>query len=300
MFSRTRSIRGFCVGLSLLTGIGASASTAIDACGQLEQSGACVLFRANGALYQLNTTAAFIAGDAVRVIGSIQDSCNSTCPGVAGCVFVGEITYCDGPVSIVGTLTATSGCTILADERDQLIQLDNVGGFALGERVIVSGEFNRRCEPRCSGIRRCMRNNSVVAAPPPPPPPPPPTGNDPSATSGSGDASTGGSGGSSGGTTGGAGSGSNGGSGGSGATGADDAGGADDGSGIDDTGGSLSGDGQTASGAGDGADDSPENGGAVDETTEPVNEMATFLCPVLGFAVPGFTLLGMARVRRRT
>lgn len=306
MFNRTPLLRGLGICLTLAVGSGALAASAIDACGQLEQSGACVLFRANGLLYQLNTNGAFIAGDAVRVIGSIQESCNSPCSGVAGCVIVGEITYCDGPVSIVGTLTATSGCTILADERGQLIQIDNVGGFALGDRVIVSGEFNRRCEPRCSGIRRCIRSNSIVAAPLPPPSPPP-AGNDPNtpASGSEGGASnpTGGSTADAGGAGGNGTSSGAGGAAGSGGAGGDGGAGDLDDTGISSgsggTGGSSNGGGQSAGGVDDSLDESLQDRAADDLANGPVNDVATFLCPVLGFAVPSLTLLGMIRVRRR-
>ncbi len=253
------------------------ASTAVDVCGQLVQVGSCVLLSVSGeGDYVLSATAAFVPGDNVRVIGSLEGSCSSSCSNYAGCITVGDITYCDGPVSVVGTLTATSGCIILADERDQLIAIDNVGTVAVGTRVIVSGEFSRRCEPRCSGIRRCIRNNSVVEAPLPPTPPP----------------DTGG-GSSNGGTTGG--TGGAGGDGGNGQTGNTGGSGSNGSTGGGSNGGTTSGDGSSG-----GSGNSGSGNSNPDDATDPLgDELATMLCPALGFAVPGLALLGIVRTRRR-
>lgn len=63
-----------------------------DACGTLVVSGGCLVFRGGGGDYLLGDYGRYAAGDAVRVIGTLNPDCVTICSGLDGCI-QGAITY---------------------------------------------------------------------------------------------------------------------------------------------------------------------------------------------------------------
>lgn len=61
-------------------------TTEIDACGVLVQSSRCVLFEGGGGNYVLSDYGGFKAGDAVRVVGTVDTNCITICPEADGCI----------------------------------------------------------------------------------------------------------------------------------------------------------------------------------------------------------------------
>ncbi len=61
-------------------------SSDFDACGTLVRTQDCVLFDGGGGLYYLSDYGRFQVGDAVRVVGSLDDSCVTICGEAQGCV----------------------------------------------------------------------------------------------------------------------------------------------------------------------------------------------------------------------
>jgi hypothetical protein len=61
-------------------------TTAIDACGVLVQGARCVLFEGSGGKYVLSDYGRFKAGDAVRVVGTVDTNCATMCSDADGCV----------------------------------------------------------------------------------------------------------------------------------------------------------------------------------------------------------------------
>lgn len=58
----------------------------IDACGVLVQGSRCVLFEGGGGKYVLSDYGHFKAGDAVRVVGTVDTNCTTLCSEADGCV----------------------------------------------------------------------------------------------------------------------------------------------------------------------------------------------------------------------
>lgn len=63
----------------------------IDACGVLVQGRECVLFQGGGGKYYLSEYGRFRAGDAVRVIGTVDPNCNAICSDADSCISGAEV-----------------------------------------------------------------------------------------------------------------------------------------------------------------------------------------------------------------
>ena len=76
-----------------------------DACGTLVRGVECVLFEGGGGRYVLSDYAGFKVGDAVRVIGTLDEACITICQEGDGCirgaeVFSPAVFPCGTPVSV--------------------------------------------------------------------------------------------------------------------------------------------------------------------------------------------------------
>ncbi|TWT45202.1 hypothetical protein RAS1_16240 [Phycisphaerae bacterium RAS1] len=63
----------------------------IDACGVLVQGRECVLFEGGGGSYYLSNYGRFRAGDAVRVVGTVDPDCSAICSDADGCISGAEV-----------------------------------------------------------------------------------------------------------------------------------------------------------------------------------------------------------------
>lgn len=115
-----------------------------QACGTLTAVTFCgvALETADGGLYLLNTVGDFTVGDVVAVTGDFEPLCIVVpeCQ-VSACVNVGTIEACGkNYFSGCGELVDVKGCTVFdPDDIDGLFLLAELGDFASGARVLVSG-----------------------------------------------------------------------------------------------------------------------------------------------------------------
>lgn len=77
----------------------------IDACGTLVRSGNCFLVEVAGGRFLVTETGRFGAGDEVRVIGTLDESCITICADADGCIrgaelFDPEILPCGTPIGV--------------------------------------------------------------------------------------------------------------------------------------------------------------------------------------------------------
>ena len=61
-------------------------TTEIDTCGVLVQGARCVLFEGGGGKYVLSDYGGFKAGEAVRVVGTVDTNCATICSEADGCI----------------------------------------------------------------------------------------------------------------------------------------------------------------------------------------------------------------------
>ncbi len=77
----------------------------IDACGTLVRSGNCFLVEVAGGRFLVTETGRFRAGDEVRVIGTLDESCITICADADGCIrgaelFDPEVLPCGTPIGV--------------------------------------------------------------------------------------------------------------------------------------------------------------------------------------------------------
>jgi hypothetical protein len=150
----------------LPVGTAASAGVPFDDVGTLVTGVECVLFEAeSGGLYVLGNYGDFSAGDTVRVVGDLSTDCVSACLQGDGCILNNDILDGSDYLAVCGTLISRGGCAILQDDADgSEYVLDQYGGFSVGQRVHVVGEYRAACGGECAVGIACIRNNSVQEA----------------------------------------------------------------------------------------------------------------------------------------
>ena len=140
----------------------AGAGELFDDCGTLVEGAECVLFQSDsGGLYLVSERGGFLIGDRVRVTGDLDTSCVSACLEGQGCIQDNQITDCDGLVAACGTLVSRNQCAILQADDGQEYVLDQYGGFSVGQRVHVLGEYEAECGGECASGVACIRNNTI-------------------------------------------------------------------------------------------------------------------------------------------
>lgn len=77
----------------------------IDACGTLVRSGNCFLVEVAGGRFLVTETGRFGAGDEVRVIGTLDETCITICADADGCIrgaelFDPEVLPCGTPIGV--------------------------------------------------------------------------------------------------------------------------------------------------------------------------------------------------------
>ena len=91
----------------------AACATTFSGCGTLFQGVECVLFRADdGSVYILDNLGSFVAGDRVRVVGTLDPVCLSICQQGNGCIqgntiTAGQTVCPGGPVPICPAVSTT-------------------------------------------------------------------------------------------------------------------------------------------------------------------------------------------------
>lgn len=152
-----------CVGVAVAT---LAQADPVDFCGQIVRGVECALFQADGGeRYVLDDPGNFSIGDRVRVRGERDQGCVSICLEGDGCISVAGITYCDGEITACGTLVDGVECVLFEDDGGFLFVIENRGSFAVGDRVLVRGQFSRDCASICQQETGCIADNSIEPSP---------------------------------------------------------------------------------------------------------------------------------------
>jgi hypothetical protein len=131
-------------------------------CGTLIQDGTCVLFQSDsGGTFVLDQTQAFVVGDRVQVVGTLDPSCATTCSPSDGCITVGTLETCATQFTACGTLIQRGACVDFLADRGGTFSLETTGGFAVGDRVSVSGVLDSSCVPPCQPADGCIAPDTI-------------------------------------------------------------------------------------------------------------------------------------------
>ena len=149
-----------CITTTLVGPCGVSFS----ACGTLVQAGTCVLFDSDtGDTYVVDQTGTFTAGDRVEINGTLHSNCTSACSPSSGCVTVSTVNTCGTSFTSCGLLVQRGACAAFTADHGGTYALDSLGGFAVGDRVRVSGTLDLTCTRPCATLNGCIRSNTVSA-----------------------------------------------------------------------------------------------------------------------------------------
>lgn len=149
-----------------LMAVAAGRADSVDLCGELVRGVECTLLEASdGRRYLLDDPGPFVVGDRIRVVGERDESCVTICQEGNGCITVVLATYCDGPFTACGRLVAGVECVLFEDDQGFLLAIENTAPFAVGDRVLVSGRFDRDCVTICQQTTGCIEDNTIRAAP---------------------------------------------------------------------------------------------------------------------------------------
>jgi hypothetical protein len=136
--------------------------TQFTSCGQLIVRGTCVLFVADrGGTYSLDTLASFVAGDRVRVAGTLDLTCAAQCPPEDGCITHNTIQSCNTTFVGCGTLVQGPGCVMFQADSGGTFALANTGGLSVGTRVHVTGVTGGACVNTCATTQTCIADNTI-------------------------------------------------------------------------------------------------------------------------------------------
>ncbi|MFO0972197.1 MAG: DUF5818 domain-containing protein [Phycisphaerae bacterium] len=156
------------LGATLAIGLVGSAALAqdnpaFDSCGTLIHGAECVLFRSDaGPAYVLETHGDFDVGDRVHVVGTLDESCVSTCMQGAGCIQQNTIEACaDTRFRACGKLVQGTECVLFETHDGQRYSLENQGDFQVDDRVFVAGTLDPDCASTCQEGDGCILDNSI-------------------------------------------------------------------------------------------------------------------------------------------
>jgi thermitase len=140
--------------------------------GQLIQGPNCLLFvRGNPAQDELvlENYGYFGPGTSVHVSGDLVMGCQTSCSLAVGCVLGNSIDSSSTPPQpffACGVLVQQDACLLFAPDSfpSTKYRLEHYGGFHVGDRVCVSGDFVAGCMSSCPGVLYCIQNNSISPA----------------------------------------------------------------------------------------------------------------------------------------
>jgi hypothetical protein len=135
-----------------------------EGCGTLVQGVECVLFQADeGGLYLLENLDGFGVGDRVFVTGVPDPDCVSFCQQEDACIFGNTIEPCvfEG----CGELIQGVECVLFQADAGGLYLLDNLDGFGVGDRVLVSGILDPTCFTICLEGDGCIFETVIGPCP---------------------------------------------------------------------------------------------------------------------------------------
>jgi hypothetical protein len=143
------------------------AESSFESCGTLVAGAECVLFRADadGSSYVLANRGAFVVGDRVRVIGLLNTGCITSCQQGSGCIEDNSIEACPPEIDACGVLVQGAECPLLQPDGElRTYVVENLGGFAVGDRVRVTGTRDSACLSTCGASSGCIVANTIRAA----------------------------------------------------------------------------------------------------------------------------------------
>lgn len=157
-------IRDAVIGTMLLA-LPAAAQPNFDQCGEIVAGAECALFRADGGgRYVVADLGNFEVGDRVQVLGELNENCATTCQEGDGCVTAVRVTYCDEAIAACGKLVQGVECALFEDDRGFLLAIDRTDGFAVDDRVHITGRFEASCASICHQQSGCVEVESIVPA----------------------------------------------------------------------------------------------------------------------------------------
>jgi hypothetical protein len=141
-----------------------SCATPFSTCGVLTQRAQCVAFVADtGGTFTLETVGGFVAGDRVRVTGTVDTSCARACQPTDGCITSNTIESCGTAFNSCGMLIQGPGCVLFQADTGGTFTLSNVGAFVVGDRVRVTGALGGSCTNACTATETCIADNLIEA-----------------------------------------------------------------------------------------------------------------------------------------
>lgn len=163
-FGSTRIVASFVALLAIAPlRLDAAKAPSIDECGTLVQGVECVLFQGQSGLYVLDNLGSFVVGDQVRVQGTLNPGCVTTCQQGNGCVQNNTIELCPD-FDECGKLVQGVEC-VLFQGQSGLYVLDNLGSFVVGDDVRVKGTLDPGCATFCLQGNGCVQNNTIELCP---------------------------------------------------------------------------------------------------------------------------------------
>ena len=134
----------------------------VTECGELVQGVECVLFLADsGGLFLLENLGGFNVGDQVEVTGCLDPGCFTICLQGDGCIFQNTIEACLEPFEGCGELVQGVECVLFQADSGGLFLLENLGGFGVGDRVLVTGLLDPDCFTICLQGDGCVFENTI-------------------------------------------------------------------------------------------------------------------------------------------
>jgi hypothetical protein len=142
----------------------AACATSFAGCGTLVQGSGCVLFQADtGESFSLANLGAFQVGDRVRVSGALGGACVTTCANAQTCIADNTIELCQTVFAECGRLIQGADCVLFQADSGGSYLLDNLAGFAVGDRVRVVGTLDADCFSACLPTSGCIHDNTLSA-----------------------------------------------------------------------------------------------------------------------------------------
>jgi hypothetical protein len=136
-----------------------------DRCGQFGEGVECILFHADdGGVFVVSEHGSYGVGDRVRIIGTLDPNCASTCMQGDGCVVDNTVEPCAGDFDACGILVDGVECTLFESDDGGLFALSDLGAFAVGDRVHVIGAYDPNCVSICQQGNGCVQNDAIEPA----------------------------------------------------------------------------------------------------------------------------------------
>ncbi len=133
-------------------------------CGTIINTPECRLFHADaGGIFVLTNPGGASVGERVWVSGPIEPDCAGACATDLPCIRNRPPGEC---FDECGVLVQGVECVLLQTAGGDLLVVQNLGGFGVGDRVRVRGSLDRLCITFCQQGQGCVNDNTIEACAP--------------------------------------------------------------------------------------------------------------------------------------